>query len=95
MSWKDSLKQQLNIGDQKFILYVNFAPMGDGKKLVLTKSETCFKESSPGKYILCTESGGRWYWLTSHLSNYHPHVKNKHEIRYNTVYSIGGTFEED
>ena len=98
MGWMNDLKQNLNIASEKHLLYVNFAPINQAtvvsKNPVVFRSEACFKYSKKhNDYILCIESNGNKYWLTSYLSNYKIHIKGKHELRYSTVYGIGGNLK--
>jgi hypothetical protein len=98
MGWMNDLKNSLNLIDEKHLLYVNFSPINQSivasKSPVIILSQAVFKRDvKNGNYVLCVNNKGEWHWLTSHLSNYKQHIKNKHDLRYTTIYSIGGKFK--
>jgi hypothetical protein len=99
MNWIKDLKSQLNIGGDKYILYVNCAPINSAiiasVRPVIVKSEACYKVNLDTKeQVLVVGDEGRYCWLTSHLSNGSYHVKGKHRIQFNTVFKIGGVLGE-
>jgi hypothetical protein len=98
MGWKDSLKDQLDIQSNKFVLYVNFAPINQSlvvsSRPVIVKSLCFFKKDKLGRNILVVDNGSDIYWITSYLSNYKLHIKDKHDIRNGTVYSVGGKWDD-